>query len=127
MTLARTGADLAGRSQCVAGVMAPVAEARALGRLAAQGKSGVLGRARASLARAADGLDALPAGPRPDTAFGYTERQVLLHNRDALVPPGDHRGEGAAVAAGRGLPPQQNRRGGRWGPSGQPGAAAAAC
>src|SRR5260370_24780652 len=97
MTLARTGADLAGRSQCVGGVMAPVAEARALGRLAAQGKSGVLGRARASLARAADGLDALPAGLRADTAFGYTERQFLFHKGDALVALGAHGGAEAAL------------------------------
>jgi transcriptional regulator with XRE-family HTH domain len=96
ITLARAGADLAGRSQCVAGVMAPVAEARALGRLAAQGKSGVLGRARASLQRAADGLDALPAGLRADTAFGYTERQFLFHQGDALVALGDHGGAEAA-------------------------------
>ena len=101
ITLARTGADLAGRSQCVAGVMAPVAEARALGRLAAQGKSGVLGRARASLERAADGLDALPAGQRADTAFGYTERQFLFHKGDALVALGDH--DGAEAAFGQSL------------------------
>jgi tetratricopeptide (TPR) repeat protein/transcriptional regulator with XRE-family HTH domain len=92
VSLARAGADLAGRSQCVAGVMAPVAEARALARLAAQGKRGVLGRARASLDRAADGLDALPASQRADTAFGYTERQFLFHKGDALVALGDHKG-----------------------------------
>jgi tetratricopeptide (TPR) repeat protein len=96
ISLARTGADLAGRSQCVAGVMAPVAEARALGRLAAQGKSGMLARARASLDRAADGLDALPAGQRADTAFGYTERQFLFHKGDALVSLGDPAGAEAA-------------------------------
>lgn len=96
ISLARTGADLAGRGQCVAGVMAPVAEARALGRLAAQGKSGVLARARASLDRAAGGLDALPAGQRADTAFGYTERQFLFHKGDALVALGDHAGAEAA-------------------------------
>ena len=92
VSLARTGSDLAGRSQCVAAVMAPVAEARALGRLAAQGKRGVLGRAKASLDRAADGLDALPEGQRADTAFGYTERQFLFHKGDALVALGDYCG-----------------------------------
>ncbi len=96
ISLARTGADLAGRSQCVAGVMAPVAEARALGRLAAQGKTGVLSRARSALDRAAGGLDALPAGQRADTAFGYTERQFLFHQGDALVALGDHTGAEAA-------------------------------
>jgi transcriptional regulator with XRE-family HTH domain len=101
ISLARTGMDLAGRTQCVAGVMAPVAEARALGRLAAQGKTGVLGRARASLGRAAEGLDALPAGQRADTAFGYTERQFLFHEGDALVALGDH--DRAEAAFGQSL------------------------
>jgi transcriptional regulator with XRE-family HTH domain len=101
VSLARTGSDLAGRSQCVAAVMAPVAEARALGRLAAQGKRGVLSRARASLDRAADGLDTLPEGQRADTAFGYTERQFLFHKGDALVSLGDYRG--AEEAFGKSL------------------------
>ncbi len=101
ISLARTGADLAGRTQCVAGVMAPVAEARALGRLAAQGKTGVLGRARASLGRAAEGLEALPAAQRGDTAFGYTERQFLFHEGDALVALGDH--DRAEAAFGQSL------------------------
>jgi tetratricopeptide (TPR) repeat protein/transcriptional regulator with XRE-family HTH domain len=92
VALARTGADLAGRSECVAAVMAPVAEARALGRLAADGKRGVLSRAQASLDRAASGLDALSAGQRADTALGYTDRQFLFHKGDALVALGDYRG-----------------------------------
>jgi tetratricopeptide (TPR) repeat protein len=92
VSLARAGADLAGRSQCVASVMAPMAEARALGRLAALGKRGVLSRARASLDRAGEGLDSLPDSQRADTAFGYTERQFLFHKGDALIELGDHRG-----------------------------------
>ncbi|HEY2575344.1 MAG TPA: helix-turn-helix transcriptional regulator [Streptosporangiaceae bacterium] len=99
--LARTGADLAGRGQCVATVMAPVAEARALSRLAAQGKRGGLNRARAALDRAADGLDTLSASQRSDTAFGYTERQFLFHRGDALVALGDH--QGAEEAFGESL------------------------
>jgi tetratricopeptide (TPR) repeat protein len=90
--LSRAGADLAGRGQCVASVMAPMAEARALGRLAALGKRGVLGRARASLDRAAEGLDSLPDSQRTDTAFGYTERQYFFHRGDALIELGDHIG-----------------------------------
>jgi transcriptional regulator with XRE-family HTH domain len=99
--LARTGADLAGRSQCVATVMAPVAEARALSRLAAQGKRGGLSRAKAALERAENGLDSLPASLRSDTAFGYTERQFLFHKGDALVALGDH--QGAEEAFGESL------------------------
>jgi transcriptional regulator with XRE-family HTH domain len=90
--LARAGADLAGRGQCVASVMAPMAEARALGRLAALGKRGVLARARASLDRAAEGLDSLPDSQRADTAFGYTERQYFFHRGDALIELGDPNG-----------------------------------
>jgi hypothetical protein len=72
--------------------MAPVAEARALSRLAAQGRRGGLSRAKAALDRAAGGLDGLPASQRSDTAFGYTERQFLFHMGDALVALGDHQG-----------------------------------
>ena len=98
VALARTAADLAGRSQCVATVMAPVAEARALSRLTAQGRRGGLSRAKAALDRAADGLGALPASQRSDAAFGYTERQFLFHTGDALVALGDHRGAEEAFA-----------------------------
>jgi transcriptional regulator with XRE-family HTH domain/tetratricopeptide (TPR) repeat protein len=99
--LARAGADLAGRGQCVASVMAPMAEARALGRLAALGKRGVLARARASLDRAAEGLESLPDSQRADTAFGYTERQYFFHRGDALIELGDH--GGAEEAFGQSL------------------------
>jgi len=96
VALARAGAGLAGRGQCVAAVMAPMAEARALGRLAALGKRGVLSRARASLDRAAEGLDSLPDSQRADTAFGYTDRQLYFHMGDALIEFGDHKGAGEA-------------------------------
>jgi tetratricopeptide (TPR) repeat protein/transcriptional regulator with XRE-family HTH domain len=92
VALARSGADLAGRGQCVAAVMAPMAEARALGRLAALGKRGVLGRARASLERAGEGLEALSDSQRADTAFGYTDRQFYFHRGDALIELGDYKG-----------------------------------
>jgi transcriptional regulator with XRE-family HTH domain/tetratricopeptide (TPR) repeat protein len=93
--LARAGGDLAGRNPCVARVMAPVLEARALARLASGGYSSVretLGRAKAGLERARQALDALPGDVRSDTAFGYTERQFLFHQGDALVTLGDHKG-----------------------------------
>jgi hypothetical protein len=69
--LARAGADLAGRNPCVAGVMAPVIEARALAWAAAR---------------------------REDAAFGYTERQLLFHEGDTRVMLGDHRGAEKAFA-----------------------------
>ena len=104
---ARASADLAGHQPCVAGVMAPVMEARALARLARArsggglrgdigGRGGAGGaearRASAALERAHDALDQLPEEERWDTAFGYTERQLLFHQGDALVTLGDHRG-----------------------------------
>jgi transcriptional regulator with XRE-family HTH domain/tetratricopeptide (TPR) repeat protein len=98
VALARSGADMAGRGQCVAAVMAPMAEARALGRLAALGKRGVLSRARAALDRAAEGLDGLPDSQRTDTAFGYTDRQFYFHMGDALIELGDHKSADEAFA-----------------------------
>jgi tetratricopeptide (TPR) repeat protein len=109
--LATAAAGLAGRRPCVAGVMAPVIEARAQARLArragqsgsgqggsGQGGSGQggrgrreeLDRARAALDRALSGLTDLPAHETGDTAFGYTERQYFFHAGDALAVLGDH-------------------------------------
>jgi hypothetical protein len=93
--LARAGAGLAGRNPCVAGAMAPVLEARSLARSVARRDdrdqrmirrvTGMLGQAHEALAR-------LPATDRGDTAFGYTERQLLFHEGDIRVMLGDHRG-----------------------------------
>jgi tetratricopeptide (TPR) repeat protein len=104
---ARASADIAGHQPCVAGVMAPVVEARALARLARArsggGQPGTVGgrggaggaevrRASAALDRAHEALDQLPEEERRDTVFGYTERQLLFHQGDALLTLGDHRG-----------------------------------
>ena len=104
---ARAAADVAGHQPCVAGVMAPVVEARALARLARArsggnlrgdigGRGGAGGaevrRASAALDRAHEALDQLPEEERRDTVFGYTERQLLFHQGDALVTLGDNRG-----------------------------------
>jgi len=45
-----------------------------------------------ALDRAHEALDQLPEDERRDTAFGYTERQLLFHQGDALITLGDHRG-----------------------------------
>jgi transcriptional regulator with XRE-family HTH domain len=92
---ARAGAGLAGRNPCVAGAMAPVLEARSLARAVTRRDdrdqqtirrvTGILGQAHEALAR-------LPATARGDTAFGYTERQLLFHEGDTRVMLGDHRG-----------------------------------
>ena len=94
--LARASAGLAGRNPCAAGVMAPVLEARALAWAAARredaGGGAALRRARGLLGPAHEALDRLPAAERGDTAFGYTQRQLLFHEGDTLVMLGDHRG-----------------------------------
>jgi hypothetical protein len=90
--LAGTAADLAGRNSCVAAVMAPVVEARALARLAGRGRREALMRARIALDRAHDALGDLPDQDRAGTAFGYTERQLLFHAGDTLVTLGDWQG-----------------------------------
>jgi transcriptional regulator with XRE-family HTH domain len=94
--LARAGAGLAGRNPCVAGTMAPVLEARALAWAAARredaGGLAALRRVTALLAQAHEALTRLPAAERNDTAFGYTERQLLFHEGDTRVMLSDHRG-----------------------------------
>ncbi|HEY5985065.1 MAG TPA: XRE family transcriptional regulator, partial [Streptosporangiaceae bacterium] len=47
--------------------------------------SGLLGQAHESLSR-------LTPSQRGDTAFGYTERQLLFHEGDTLVMLGNHQG-----------------------------------
>jgi hypothetical protein len=103
--LARTGAGLAGRNMCVAAAMAPVLEARALARVAARrggpAKLQGLRRVPALLDQAHDALARLAPLERGDTAFGYTERQLLFHEGDTLVTLGH--GQGAERAFTRAL------------------------
>jgi tetratricopeptide (TPR) repeat protein len=106
--LARTAADLAGRSRCAPAVMAPVMQARALARLAGKGKRDARDRAMALLDRAHDALGDLPEEDRQDTVFGYTERQLMFHEGDTLVALGDwRRAERALTAAQRLYPPAE--------------------
>jgi transcriptional regulator with XRE-family HTH domain len=94
--LARAGAGLAGRNVCVAAAMAPVLEARALARVAARrggpAKLQGLRRVSALLDQAHDALGRLSVPERADTAFGYTERQLLFHEGDTLVTVGHSQG-----------------------------------
>jgi len=101
LTLASSAASLAGRTVCVAGVMAPVVAARAAARLGGRGRRDALERARGVLDRAHDALGDLPACDRADTAFGYTERQLYFHEGDTLVALGDC--QGASRAFGHAL------------------------
>jgi len=99
--LARAAAGLAGRNVCVAAAMAPVAEARALARVAARrggaARSQGLRRASGLLDGAHEALARLPATERGDSAFGYTERQLLFHEGDTLVTLAHHRGAERAL------------------------------
>lgn len=107
--LARAGGDLAGRGSCVASAMAPVMEARALARLVSGGYGSAreaLARARAALDRAHLALGGLGGEVRSDTAFGYTERQLLFHQGDTLVTLGDHKGAQDAFEQSLRLYPQ---------------------
>ncbi len=92
--LARAASDLAGRNPCVAGVMGPMVEARSLARQVSAQREQPSHRARtrvtALLSRAHDELLRLPAADRADTAFGYTERQFLFHEGDALLAMHNH-------------------------------------
>ena len=105
--LARAGAGLAGRNPCAAGVMAPVLEARAVAWAAARREdtsSGpALRQARSLLASAHEALARLPAAERGDTAFGYTQRQLLFHEGDTLVMLGDHQRAEQAFTSSLGL------------------------
>jgi transcriptional regulator with XRE-family HTH domain len=101
VALARAGAGLAGRNVCVAAAMAPVIEARALARVAAR-RGGIaqpqaLRRAPSLLDGAHEALSRLPATDRGDTAFSYTERQLLFHEGDTLVTLAHHQGAEKAL------------------------------
>ncbi|HZC40420.1 MAG TPA: XRE family transcriptional regulator [Streptosporangiaceae bacterium] len=89
MALGQASADLAGAGSSVAGVMARTVRARALSRLAARRSDAPPGRtayrAMSLLGQAHDMLGQLAAADRGDTALGYTERQFLFHEGDAMI------------------------------------------
>jgi transcriptional regulator with XRE-family HTH domain len=94
-SLARAAAGLAGRNPCVAAAMAPAVEARALAWAVARRDdttAPALRRVTSLLDRAHEALSRLPRAERSDTAFGYTERQLLFHEGDTRVMLGDHKG-----------------------------------
>jgi transcriptional regulator with XRE-family HTH domain/tetratricopeptide (TPR) repeat protein len=104
-TLARTGSGLAGHNPSVAGAMGPMLEARSVARSAGEfhdsSRKQALRRVSQLLCHATDAICRLPAADRGDTAFGYTERQLLFHQGDTLVTLGDH--DGAEKAFTRAL------------------------
>jgi tetratricopeptide (TPR) repeat protein len=91
LRLARISQDLAGRTPCAAGAMAPMIEARALAK-AGSGRSSRAELAQRAINRAHAAFAQLSDDQRADTAFGYTQRQLLFHEGEALA------GLGAAEA-----------------------------
>ncbi len=89
LQLARRSQDLAGRTPCAAATMAPVLEARALGQLARRGRTDVTEPARRALARGTESFAQLPVDHTRDTAFGYTERQLIFHEGNTRASLGD--------------------------------------
>ena len=81
--LARAGAGLAGRNPCVAGVMAPVLEARALAWTAARREDAGTGTALRRV-RTLLGARARGAGPAPGHRAG--RHRVRVHAAPAAVP-----------------------------------------
>jgi hypothetical protein len=87
LRLARISQDLAGRSPCAAGALAPMIEARALAK-AGHGHPAVTEQAQRAIARAYAVFSQLRSDQRSNTAFGYTERQFLFHRGEALAELG---------------------------------------
>jgi tetratricopeptide (TPR) repeat protein len=75
--------------------------ARSAGELQDSSRKQALRRVSQLLCQATDTVCHLPAADRSDTAFGYTERQLLFHQGDTLVTLGDH--DGAEKAFTRAL------------------------
>ncbi|HEY7429912.1 MAG TPA: XRE family transcriptional regulator [Streptosporangiaceae bacterium] len=94
--MARAGVGLAGGPPSVAGTMGRMVEARSVARNARRHhdmvRTQALRRVQTLLCHAHEAQCRLPADTRGDTAFGYTERQLLFHEGDALVTFGEHHG-----------------------------------
>jgi len=91
LRLARISQDLAGRTTCAASALAPMIEARALAKTG-PGRPAVAAQAKRAIARAHAVFAQLSGDQTADTTFGYTERQLLFHEGEALA------GLGAAEA-----------------------------
>jgi transcriptional regulator with XRE-family HTH domain len=104
-SMARAGTGLAGHTPSVAGAMGRMVEARAVARGALRQHEAVkkqaLRRVQTLICHAHDAQSRLPAAESGDTAFGYTERQLLFHEGDTLITVGHH--EGAEKAFTRAL------------------------
>jgi hypothetical protein len=98
--LARAGAGLAGAALAWPGDgTGPGGQGTGLDGGAARGRRHRAGPAPGEglAAPAHEELSRLPATERGDTAFGYTERQLLFHEGDTLVMLGDHQGAEQAL------------------------------
>ncbi len=84
LRLARISQDLAGRTPCAAAALAPMIEARALAK-AGPGHRSATDQAKRAVARAHAVFAQLSDYQSADTAFGYTERQLLFHEGETLA------------------------------------------
>ncbi len=84
LRLSRISQDLAGRTPCAAGALAPMIEARALAKIG-PGRPGAVQQAQRAITRANTVFGQLAEDQRADTAFGYTQRQLLFHQGEALA------------------------------------------
>ncbi|MGE5287701.1 MAG: hypothetical protein ACM3ML_10955 [Micromonosporaceae bacterium] len=98
LRLARISQDLAGRTPCAAGALAPMIEARALAK-AGPGHPAATEHAQRAIARAHAVFAQLGSEQRSDTAFGYTERQFLFHQGEALAELGSAEADRVLAAA----------------------------
>lgn len=98
LRLARISQDLAGRAPCAAGALAPMIEARALAK-AGPGHPGATEHAQRAIARAHAVFAQLGSEQRSNTAFGYTERQFLFHQGEALAELGSAEADHVLAAA----------------------------
>ena len=106
LRLARISQDLAGRTPCAAGAMAPMIEARALAKAGA-GRQPKGELAQRAITRARTAFAQLSEDQRADTAFGYTQRQMLFHEGEALAELGAAEADRVLTEALEAYPPTE--------------------
>jgi tetratricopeptide (TPR) repeat protein len=106
LRLARISQDLAGRTPCAASAMAPMIEARALAKTGV-GRPSSTELTQRAIARARAAFAQLSEGQRADTAFGYTHRQLLFHEGEALAQLGAAEADTVLARALAAYPPAE--------------------
>lgn len=97
LALAERARLVAGSTVCATAAWAPALEARALARM------GRHREAQDALALAQNAFERLGAADTSDTAYGYTERQLVWHSGSMWTTIGDTRRAQAALQKARGM------------------------